>query len=68
LPSYLSKIIYVTGDTLSTHVQAFLKQYPVPVVEKPYRLIDVRRVMDDVVKKNAANADKKTETPRTSSA
>jgi PAS domain S-box-containing protein len=68
LPSYLPKIIYVTGDTLSTHVQAFLKQYPVPVVEKPYRLVDVRRVMDDVLKKNIANADKKPETPLASSA
>ncbi|HEU0117345.1 MAG TPA: ATP-binding protein [Alphaproteobacteria bacterium] len=43
LPSYLDKIIYVTGDTLSSHVQTFLSEHPVPVVEKPYRLADIRR-------------------------
>jgi len=53
LPSYLTKIIYVTGDTLSAHVQTFLKQNPVMVVEKPYRLSDVRRAMADVLNKNA---------------
>ena len=54
LPSYLNKIIYVTGDTLSTHVQAFLKQYPVPVIEKPYRLSDVKKAIETLVKKNTA--------------
>lgn len=51
LPLYQSKIIYVTGDTLSTHVQAFLKQYPhIPVIEKPYRVSDVRRAIENLVK------------------
>ena len=50
LPSYQQKIIFVTGDTLSTHVQAFLKQYTVPVIEKPYRLSDVRRAIETLVK------------------
>lgn len=50
LPSYLGKIIYVTGDTLSTHVQAFLKQHPVRVIEKPYRLVDVKNAIDDLIK------------------
>ncbi len=45
LPSYLDKIIYVTGDTLSSHVQSFLSQYAVQVVEKPYRLSDVRQAI-----------------------
>ncbi|MDE1901703.1 MAG: response regulator [Alphaproteobacteria bacterium] len=49
LPSYLNRIIYVTGDTLSTHVQEFLKNYPVPVVEKPYRLKDIRRALSDLL-------------------
>ena len=53
LPSYTNKIIYVTGDTLSTHVQAFLKQYPVPVIDKPYRLVDVKKAIDDLIKRNA---------------
>lgn len=55
LPEYTKKIIYVTGDTLSAHVQTFLKEYPVPVVEKPYRLNDVRRAMADLF----ANSDRK---------
>ena len=52
-PNYLHKIIYVTGDTLSTHVQAFLKENPVPVVEKPYRLNDVRGAIAALLKETA---------------
>jgi CheY-like chemotaxis protein len=52
LPFYLNRIIYVTGDTLSAHVQTFLNQHPVPVVEKPYRLSDVRRAIADLLKKS----------------
>jgi len=52
LPSYLNKIIYVTGDTLSSHVQTFLSEHPVPVVEKPYRLSDVRRAVAALLKQN----------------
>lgn len=51
LPFYLNRIIYVTGDTLSSHVQTFLSQNPVPVVEKPYRLHDVRRAVEDLLSK-----------------
>jgi two-component system NtrC family sensor kinase len=51
--SYLKRIIYVTGDTLSTHVQDFLKKYNVPVIEKPYRLIDVQHAIANVLKENA---------------
>jgi CheY-like chemotaxis protein len=50
LPIYVKKIIYVTGDTLSTHVQNFLSQNPVPVVEKPYRLADVQRAIVELLK------------------
>ncbi len=57
LPSYLNRIIYVTGDTLSTHVQEFLSQHPVPLIEKPYRLKDVRARLAIVIKDaNAAAA------------
>jgi FixJ family two-component response regulator len=55
-PSYLTRIIYVTGDTLSTHVQAFLHEYPVPVIEKPYRLDDVRRAIATLLKENASES------------
>jgi two-component system NtrC family sensor kinase len=57
LPSYLNKIIYVTGDTLSSHVQSFLNQNPVIVVEKPYILADVRRAMASLL---ASHIDKVT--------
>ena len=50
LPSYLNRIIYVTGDTLSTHVQDFLGHHTVPVVEKPYRLKDIHHALDELLK------------------
>ncbi|MDD5585849.1 MAG: PAS domain S-box protein [Alphaproteobacteria bacterium] len=50
LPQYTNRIIYVTGDTLSPHVQSFLSQTPVPVIEKPYRLADVRRALGELLK------------------
>lgn len=49
LPSYTNKIIYVTGDTLSTHVQEFLRTHTVPLVEKPYRLKDIHRALHDLL-------------------
>jgi PAS domain S-box-containing protein len=54
LPSYLNRIIFVTGDTLSTHVHDFLSKHTVPLVEKPYRLKDIRRALSDLLK-NASN-------------
>jgi len=53
LPSYLTKIVYVTGDTLSSNVQSFLAQYSVPVVEKPYRLNDVLKTIASLLKLDA---------------
>ena len=50
LPVYTSRIIYVTGDTLSPHVQSFLNETPVPVIEKPYRMADVRRAIGELLK------------------
>ncbi|MDP9126856.1 MAG: PAS domain S-box protein [Pseudomonadota bacterium] len=51
-PAYLKRILYVTGDTLSAHVQEFLKENPVPVIEKPYRLKDVRRAVAALIKES----------------
>ena len=66
MPSYLDKIIYVTGDTLSAHVQAFLNENPVPVIEKPYRLDDVRRAIIVLLKENTAGRSMRpTESPIT---
>ncbi|NTU77695.1 MAG: response regulator, partial [Alphaproteobacteria bacterium] len=53
LPQYLKRVIYVTGDTLSPHVQTFLSETPVPVIEKPYRLLDVRRALAALLNENA---------------
>lgn len=51
-PEYTKKIIYVTGDTLSPHVHAFLSKTPVPVIEKPYRLVDVQTALAKLLKEN----------------
>jgi PAS domain S-box-containing protein len=56
MPAYLHKIIYVTGDTLSTHVQAFLQENPVPVIEKPYRLDEVRKGIIALLKENESKS------------
>ncbi len=52
-PEYINKIIYVTGDTLSSHVQSFLAKYHVPVIEKPYRLSDVKLAIATLLKPEA---------------
>ncbi|MFA6279765.1 MAG: ATP-binding protein [Bdellovibrionales bacterium] len=56
LPQYLNKIIYVTGDTLSPHVNAFLSETPVPVIEKPYRLADVQKALSKLLKENESQS------------
>jgi PAS domain S-box-containing protein len=45
LPHYLSRIVFVTGDTLSTHVSDFIRTYALDVIEKPYTPDDVRRAI-----------------------
>lgn len=44
-PAYTDRVIFVTGDTLTTHVKDFLGEYPVPCVEKPYTLADIRQAI-----------------------
>lgn len=68
LPSYLEKIIYVTGDTLSSHVQSFLSQHPVIVIEKPYRLSDVRRTIALLLKRESGVPQDNTTKPALASA
>ncbi len=51
-PEYTKKIIYVTGDTLSTNVHEFLSKTPVPVIEKPYRLADVQEALVKLLKES----------------
>lgn len=45
LPRYANRIFFVTGDTLSTHVRAFLEENPVLVIDKPYMPDDVRQAV-----------------------
>lgn len=54
-PEYLSRIMFVTGDTLSIPVRDFLSQYALEVIEKPYSAQDVRKGihhMYSLLKKN----------------
>lgn len=53
LPEYTNRIIFVTGDTLSPHVNEFLKNNPGPVIEKPYLLADVRKALKALLKDSA---------------
>ena len=45
LPQYARRIFFVTGDTLSPHVRAFLEDNPVLVIDKPYMPDDVRQAV-----------------------
>jgi len=56
MPQYLNKIIYVTGDTLSTHVHEFLSKTPVPVIEKPYRMAEVQTALVKLLKENESQS------------
>lgn len=54
-PRYLSRIIFVTGDTLSTTISAFLHEYALEVIEKPYTPADVRKAISDLIDDNQKN-------------
>ena len=58
---YLSRIMFVTGDTLSIPVRDFLNHYALEVIEKPYSAQDVRKGIHHLVsllkkKPNASHA------------
>jgi PAS domain S-box-containing protein len=52
-PHLVKRSIFVTGDTLTTHVRDFLEQNPVAVVEKPYTLNDIRRAIERQLRQEA---------------
>ncbi|MBI1273380.1 MAG: PAS domain S-box protein [Alphaproteobacteria bacterium] len=52
-PDFAGNIIFVTGDTLTENVRDFLEQNPVAVVEKPYTLNDIRRALEQQLRKTA---------------
>ena len=48
-PRLLARVIFLTGDTLSPEVRAFLEQAAVPRLTKPCRAADVRRLVAQVL-------------------
>jgi two-component system NtrC family sensor kinase len=47
-PELVNRVIFITGDTASAQTRAFLKQAGRPVVEKPFEVADLLRVMRNV--------------------
>lgn len=52
-PQLRQRIIFLTGDTLSPEARAFLDQVDVPRLAKPFRALDVRRLVRQVLQKSS---------------
>ncbi|MEQ1652806.1 MAG: response regulator, partial [Hyphomicrobium sp.] len=50
IPRYRNRIIFLTGDTLTTFVHDFLEQNTVRFIEKPYTMPEVYRAMTEQLK------------------
>jgi CheY-like chemotaxis protein len=48
-PHLLSRLIFLTGDVLSSQAQAFFDQVARPRLVKPFRAQEVRRVIQQVL-------------------
>jgi CheY-like chemotaxis protein len=48
-PQLLSRVVFLTGDLLSPETQAFLAQVDKPLLKKPCRAREVRRVIQQVL-------------------
>jgi CheY-like chemotaxis protein len=48
-PELLSRMIFLTGDTLTPGTQAFFAQVDRPYLVKPFKIEDVRRVIEQVL-------------------
>ncbi len=44
-PEYRQRIVFITGDTLTTFVRDFLQDNPVRFIEKPYTLAEVTKAI-----------------------
>jgi CheY-like chemotaxis protein len=44
-PDLLRRMIFLTGDTLSSETRLFLENVDMPYLSKPFRAADVRRVV-----------------------
>jgi CheY-like chemotaxis protein len=60
MPRYLTRIIFVTGDTLSVPVREFLSSTALDVIEKPYTPDDLRRALAAIVRDNKTGGKTKT--------
>jgi len=49
-PHLLPRVVFLTGDVLSTEAQAFFAQVDNPRLEKPFKAEAVRRVIQQVIK------------------
>ena len=49
-PALLSRLIFLTGDTLTPHIREFLRAAGRPEIAKPFDLADIRRVVQDVLR------------------
>jgi len=48
-PELLSRMIFLTGDTLTLGTQAFFAQVDRPYLVKPFKIEDVKRVIEQVL-------------------
>jgi two-component system NtrC family sensor kinase len=46
-PHLLKRVIFLTGDTLSSETSIFLKKADIPYLSKPFRAADVRRIVQE---------------------
>jgi PAS domain S-box-containing protein len=66
-PTLLSRIVFLTGDTLSPGTREFLEQTGVPCLSKPFSLMEVREIVQRVLQASeepaSATADLEAEPP-----
>ena len=55
-PAMASRVVFMTGDTMSPEALAFLQETGRPVLTKPLSIDRVGRIVDDVLAANAASA------------
>jgi len=48
-PHLLQRVIFLTGDTLSREARTFLEEAGVPRLSKPFRAVEVRRLVSQVL-------------------
>ena len=51
-PQLVSRIIFLTGDTLNLTTQDFLQRAEATVIEKPFTLGKVRKAVEDVLRRS----------------